>query len=46
MRARAEITAKYARAYQRVWAFSGFECGRYLAVVMRTLPDALERHGS
>jgi transposase InsO family protein len=30
---------------QRVWAFSGGECGKYLAASMRTLLDALERHG-
>lgn len=33
------------KVLQRVWAFSGGECGKYLAVSMRTLLDALERHG-
>ncbi|MGB8019923.1 MAG: DDE-type integrase/transposase/recombinase [Candidatus Nanopelagicales bacterium] len=30
---------------QRVWAASGGQCGKYLAVSMRTHLDALERHG-
>ena len=30
---------------QRVWAVSGGECGKYLAVSMRSLVEALERHG-
>lgn len=33
------------KVLQRVWAFSGFECGKYLAVAMPTLLEALERHG-
>ncbi len=33
------------KVLQRVWAFAGFECGKYLAVSMPTLLDALERHG-
>lgn len=33
------------KVLQRVWAFSGGECGKYLAASMRTLLDALERHG-
>lgn len=33
------------KVLQRVWAFSGYECGKYLAVAMPTLLDALERHG-
>ena len=33
------------RTLQRVWAFSGGECGKYLAVSMPSLLDALERHG-
>ena len=32
------------KVLQRVWVFSGFECGKYLAVAMPTLLDALERH--
>jgi hypothetical protein len=30
---------------QRVWAFSGGQCGKYLTVAMPALLDALERHG-
>ncbi len=30
---------------QRVWAASGGQCGKYLAVSMRTQLDGLERHG-
>jgi hypothetical protein len=33
------------KTLQRVWAFSGGQCGKYLAAVMETLLDALERHG-
>lgn len=33
------------KTLQRVWAFAGFECGKYLAVAMPVLLDALERHG-
>lgn len=33
------------KVLQRVWAFSGGECGKYLAASMCTLLDALERHG-
>lgn len=32
------------KVLQRVWALSGGECGKYLAVSMTTLLDALERH--
>ena len=33
------------KTLQRVWAFAGGECGKYLAVAMPALLDALERHG-
>lgn len=33
------------KVLQRVWAASGGQCGKYLAVSMRTQLDALERHG-
>lgn len=33
------------KTLQRVWAFSGGQCGKYLAVSMPHLLDALERHG-
>jgi hypothetical protein len=33
------------KVLQRVWAASGGQCGRYLAVSMRTQLDLLERHG-
>lgn len=33
------------KVLQRVWALSGGACGKYLAVAMPTLVDALERHG-
>lgn len=33
------------RTLQRVWAISGGECGKYLAVAMPSLVGALERHG-
>ena len=33
------------KTLQRVWAFAGFECGKYLAAAMPVLLDALERHG-
>lgn len=33
------------KVLQRVWAFSGGQCGKYLAVAMGELLDALERHG-
>lgn len=33
------------KVLQRVWALSGGACGKYLAVAMPTLLDALERHG-
>lgn len=33
------------KTLQRVWAFSGRQCGKYLAVAMETLLGALERHG-
>jgi len=33
------------KVLQRVWAVSGGQCGKYLAVSMRTQLDGLERHG-
>jgi len=33
------------KVLQRVWALSGYECGKYLAASMSLLLDALERHG-
>jgi hypothetical protein len=33
------------KVLQRVWAASGGQCGKYLAVCMQTQLDALERHG-
>ena len=33
------------RVLQRVWAASGGQCGKYLAVSMRLQLDGLERHG-
>ena len=33
------------KTLQRVWAFAGFECGKYLTAAMPVLLDALERHG-
>lgn len=33
------------KVLQRVWALSGGACGKYLAVAMPALLDALERHG-
>ena len=33
------------KVLQRVWALSGGECGKYLAVAMPSLLAALERHG-
>lgn len=33
------------KVLQRVWAFSGYECGKYLAVAMPQLLESLERHG-
>ena len=33
------------KTLQRVWAFSGGECGKYLAIAMTSLLEALERHG-
>ena len=33
------------KVLQRVWAFSGYQCGKYLVVAMPTLLEALERHG-
>ncbi|CAN5226707.1 hypothetical protein BH09ACT3_BH09ACT3_03440 [soil metagenome] len=42
-------TRKYSydatKTLQRVWAFSGYECGKYLAASMPVLLDGLERHG-
>jgi hypothetical protein len=32
------------KVLQRVWATTGGQCGKYLAVSMRTQLDALERH--
>ena len=31
-------------SWQKVWAASGGQCGKYLAASMRTQLDALERH--
>lgn len=33
------------KVLQRVWAFSGGQCGKYLAVVMEEFLDSLEHHG-
>lgn len=33
------------KVLQRVWAWAGYECGKYLAVAMGQHLDALERHG-
>jgi len=33
------------KVLQRVWAASGGQCGKYLAVSMQTQLDGLERHG-
>lgn len=33
------------KVLQRVWAFSGFGCGKYLAASMGLLLESLERHG-
>ena len=33
------------KVLQKVWAASGFECGKYLAAAMPDLVAALERHG-
>ena len=33
------------KVLQRVWAASGGQCGKYLAISMRTQLDGLERHG-
>lgn len=33
------------KVLQRVWAWAGHECGKYLAASMSLLLDALERHG-
>ena len=33
------------KTLQKVWAFSGGQCGKYLAAVMEDLLDSLERHG-
>jgi hypothetical protein len=33
------------KVLQRVWAASGYQCGKYLATSMPTLLDSLERHG-
>jgi len=33
------------KVLQKVWAASGGQCGKYLAVSMRTQLDGLERHG-
>lgn len=33
------------KVLQRVWAFGGYQCGKYLAASMRLLLDGLERHG-
>jgi len=48
-RARRQRSTKYSydaiKVLQRVWAVSGGQCGKYLAVSMRTQLDGLERHG-
>lgn len=48
-RVRAGASAKYSydavKVLQRVWAASGGQCGKYLAVSMPVLLDGLERHG-
>lgn len=33
------------KVLQRVWAWAGYECGKYLAVSMPTYLGSLERHG-
>ena len=33
------------KVLQRVWAFSGYQCGKYLVVALPSLLDGLERHG-
>lgn len=33
------------KVLQRVWAYAGYECGKYLVVAMPVLLNALERHG-
>jgi hypothetical protein len=47
-RARKQRSTKYSydaiKVLQRVWAASGGQCGKYLAVSMRTQLDGLERH--
>ena len=48
-RPRKQRAGKYSydalKVLQRVWAASGGQCGKYLAVSMRTQLDGLERHG-
>lgn len=48
-RPRKQRSPKYSydaiKVLQRVWAVSGGQCGKYLAVSMRTQLDGLERHG-
>src|SRR5690625_2223072 len=47
--ARKQRAPKYSydarKVLQQVWAASGGQCGKYLAVAMATLLDGLERHG-
>lgn len=47
--ARKQRSSKYSydavKVLQRVWAASGGQCGKYLAVSMKTQLDGLERHG-
>ena len=40
-----EVSYDSIEVLQRVWAASGGQCGKYLAVSMRTQLDGLERHG-
>jgi hypothetical protein len=48
-RARKQRSVKFSydaiKVLQRVWAASGGQCGKYLAVSMRLQLDGLERHG-
>ncbi|MGV0952466.1 MAG: integrase [Azonexus sp.] len=41
----AKFSYEAIKVLQRVWAASGGQCGKYLAVSMRTQLDGLERHG-
>jgi hypothetical protein len=48
-RARKQRSVKFSydaiKVLQRVWAASGGQCGKYLAISMRAQLDGLERHG-